>query len=46
MQPISAIPTERTHPLRMPKGWEPPVPAWSSTFLESQESVSMAVVGF
>lgn len=46
MQPISAIPTERTHPLRMPKGWEPPVPAWSSTFPESQGSVSMAVIGF
>ncbi|MEM9629200.1 MAG: phenylacetaldoxime dehydratase family protein [Pseudomonadota bacterium] len=46
MQPNKAIPTERTHPLRMPKGWEPPVPAWSSTFAEAQAGVSMAVVGF
>ncbi|MGH1479804.1 MAG: phenylacetaldoxime dehydratase family protein [Geminicoccales bacterium] len=46
MQPNDVIPTERTHPLRMPKGWEPPVPAWSSTFTEAQASVSMAVVGF
>lgn len=46
MQPNRTIPTERTHPLRMPKGWEPPVPAWSSRFPESQASVSMAVIGF
>lgn len=46
MQPNRAIPTERSHPLRMPKGWEPPVPAWSSTFPETQASVSMAVIGF
>lgn len=46
MQPNSTIPTERTHPLRMPKGWEPPVPAWSSTFSKAQASVSMAVIGF
>ena len=46
MQPNKAIPTERTHPLRMPRGWEPPVPAWTSTFPESQETISMAVVGF
>lgn len=46
MQPNSAIPTNRSHPLRMPKGWEPPVPAWSSTFVDAKSAVSMAVVGF
>ena len=46
MQRNEAILTERTHPLRMPKGWEPPIPAWSSTFVEAQKSVSMVVVGF
>lgn len=46
MQPNSTIPENRTHPLRIPKGWEPPVPAWSSTFPDVQGSVSMAVVGF
>lgn len=38
--------TERTYPLRMPRSWQPPVPAWQSTFAESQAGVSMAVVGF
>lgn len=46
MPPNNAIPTERTHPLRMPQGWEPPVPAWSSTFRDVDAGVSMAVVGF
>ena len=41
-----AIPTDRSYPLRMPKGWESPVPAWSSTFVDTQTSVSMALVGF
>ena len=46
MQTNKAIPTNRSYPLRMPKGWEPPVPAWSSTFVDTQTSVSMALVGF
>lgn len=37
---------ERRYPLRMPQGWEPPVPAWSSVFPTGQEGVSMAVIGF
>lgn len=37
---------ERRYPFRMPKGWNPPVPAWTSTFPETKESVSMCVAGF
>lgn len=46
MKPSNAAPTPRSHPLRMPEGWEPPVPAWSSTFDSAQTNVSMAVIGF
>jgi len=46
MQMNRAIPANRSYPLRMPKGWEPPVPAWSSTFMDAQTSVSMALTGF
>jgi aldoxime dehydratase len=30
----------------MPPDWEPPVPAWSSVFDESQDGVSMTIAGF
>lgn len=46
MRLTEALDDTRTHPLRMPKGWEPPVPAWSSSFEENAETVAMAVVGF
>jgi len=36
---------ERSYALRMPAHWQPPVPAWSSSFEESQTGVSMAVIG-
>ncbi|MEP3277217.1 MAG: phenylacetaldoxime dehydratase family protein [Stappiaceae bacterium] len=34
---------ERRYPLRMPEGWNPPVPAWKSTF--PTQSVAMTVIG-
>lgn len=37
--------SERTYPLRMPPGWEPPVPAFSSEFGASTKEISMAVIG-
>ncbi|CZF81584.1 Phenylacetaldoxime dehydratase [Grimontia celer] len=37
--------TGRKLPLRMPPGWEPPVPAWSSVFSENQQHVSMCIIG-
>lgn len=46
MRSNSAIPTERTYPLRMPRDWQPPVPAWSSTFSDADTAVAMAVLGF
>lgn len=37
---------QRRYPLRMPRDWVAPVPAWKSTFAESVDSVSMCVIGF
>ena len=36
----------RRYPLRMPPDWDPPVPAWSSTFPDAVSEVAMCVVGF
>ena len=36
----------RRYPLRMPPDWDPPVPAWSSTFADSVSEVAMCVIGF
>ncbi|MEX3009762.1 phenylacetaldoxime dehydratase family protein [Hoeflea sp. TYP-13] len=35
----------RQYPLRMPPGWNPPVPAWVSVFDRNVRSVSMCVIG-
>ncbi len=44
MRQSEATSSERRYPLRMPQGWNPPVPAWKSTF--PTDSVSMSVIGF
>ncbi|MCP4316928.1 MAG: phenylacetaldoxime dehydratase family protein [Hyphomicrobiales bacterium] len=35
----------RRYPLRMPPGWNPPVPAWKSVFDGKTDAVSMFVIG-
>ncbi len=35
----------RRYPLRMPPGWNPPVPAWSSLFPQEAVQFSMCVIG-
>ncbi len=47
MQPSDTLErtAERRYPLRMPPGWNPPVPAFESVFDKNVHAVSMNVVG-
>lgn len=46
MQSTKEADSTRQFPLRMPKDWNPPVPAWKSTFADNASVVSMCVIGF